>query len=81
MWPVHTCEGPNLPHLPNLPRLPPAAPASRPPQVEYAVVTVFDDGYTNPLMKEQPWYFQRLWDISDCCSDQDEENRFLALMK
>lgn len=49
---------------------------------EYVVVFTndFDDKYIQPARKEQPWYFWILWDISGCCSHQDEENRFLALM-
>ncbi|KAG1680548.1 hypothetical protein FOA52_014995 [Chlamydomonas sp. UWO 241] len=44
------------------------------------VVVTTDDGYQYQLTTSQPWYERHLWDICECCSDQDTANYFLALM-
>mmetsp|Transcript_10892 Transcript_10892/g.23475 ORF Transcript_10892/g.23475 Transcript_10892/m.23475 type:complete len:524 (+) Transcript_10892:94-1665(+) len=43
--------------------------------------TANDGYYYVRLTPEQPWWQAPLWDISSCCGDTDDENKFLALMK
>lgn len=44
-------------------------------------VVVVNDGYTYVMTPQQPWWQQSMWDLSGCCGDTDEQNRFLSLMK
>lgn len=46
-----------------------------------ALIRVGMFGYCSPWLDERPWTMVPLWDISGCCSDQDNKNKFFALMR
>lgn len=43
--------------------------------------TNLDDGYIYVMTQKQPWWQAPLYDLSGCCADTDDKNKFLALCK